>query len=307
VSAPKLRLSGRDWRLLIGLSLCWGSSFLFFRTLSAALPPFTVALSRVGVAALILNLIMLVLGKRMPTDWKLWRRFAVMGFLTCVATFSLTAWALRAIESGLGSILNAATPISSVLLAHVLTSNEKLTPQRLLGVAAGVTGVVILIGPSALRHLGGAETGAQLAVLAATVFAALGSIYGRRFGDLPPLTLATGQLTAAAAIMLPLVLIFDRPWTLEPPTPFLWLNILGFAVICSVIAYILFFKLLASAGATNLQLVTFLIPIIALFLGWWVLGEALDPHAYAGMAVIGLGLVLIDGRLVAWARRRLML
>ncbi len=103
------------------------------------------------------------------------------------------------------------------------------------------------------------------------------------------------------------MLIFDRPWTLPAPTPVLWLNILGFAVICSVIAYILFFKLLASAGATNLQLVTFLIPIVALFLGWWLLGEALDPHAYAGMAVIGLGLLLIDGRPVRWARRRLML
>jgi drug/metabolite transporter (DMT)-like permease len=307
VSLPALRMGGREWRLLIGLSLCWGSSFLFFRTLSAAYPPFTVALSRVGVAAVILNAIMLGLGKRMPTDLKLWRQFAVMGFLTCVATFSLTAWALRSIESGLGSILNAATPISSVLLAHLLTANEKLNPQRVLGVAAGVAGVVILIGPSALRHLGGEETWAQLAVLAATVFAALGSIYGRRFGGLPPLTLATGQVTAASAIMLPLVLVFDRPWTLAPPTPLLWLNMLGFGVICTVIAYILFFKLLASAGATNLQLVTFLIPVVALFLGWRLLGEALDPHAYAGMAVIGLGLLLIDGRPVRWARRRLML
>ncbi len=300
-------MGAREWRLLIGLSLCWGASFLFYRVLSASLPPFTVALSRIGVAAVILNLIMLGLGRRMPRDLAIWRQFAVMGFLTCVATFSLTALALRDIQSGLGSILNAATPISSVLLAHVLTDNEKLTLQRILGVLAGLTGVVILIGPSALRHLGGAETWAQLAVLLATVFAVLGSIYGRRFRDLPPMTIATGQLTAATAILLPLVLIFDRPWTLEPPTPLLWLNILGFAVICSVIAYILFFKLLASAGATNLQLVTFLIPIVALFLGWQVLGEALDPHAYAGMAVIGLGLVLIDGRPVAWARRRLML
>jgi drug/metabolite transporter (DMT)-like permease len=307
VSAPTLRMGGREWRLLIGLSLCWGSSFLFFRTLSAALPPFTVALSRVGVAAVILNLIVLVMGKRLPADLKLWRQFAAMGFLTCVATFSLTALALRDISSGLGSILNAATPISSVLLAHVLTRNEKLTPQRVLGVGCGVVGVVILIGPSALKHLGGAETWAQLAVLAGTIFAALGSIYGRRFGGLPPLTVATGQLTAASAILTPLVLIFDRPWTLSAPTPHLWLNMLGFGVICTVIAFILFFKLLASAGATNLQLVTFLIPIVALFLGRWVLGEALDPHAYAGMAVIGLGLVLIDGRPVRWARRRLML
>jgi drug/metabolite transporter (DMT)-like permease len=300
-------MGAREWRLLVGLSLCWGASFLFYRVLSAALPPFTVALSRIGVAAVILNLIMVSLGRRMPRDLAIWRQFAVMGFLTCVATFSLTALALRDIQSGLGSILNAATPISSVLLAHVLTDNEKLTPQRILGVLAGVTGVVILIGPSALRHLGGAETWAQLAVLLGTVFAVLGSIYGRRFRDLPPMTIATGQLTAATAILLPLVLIFDQPWTLAAPTPLLWLNILGFAVICSVIAYILFFKLLASAGATNVQLVTFLIPIVALLLGWRVLGEALDPHVYAGMAVIGLGLLLIDGRPAAWARRRLML
>lgn len=300
-------MGGREWRLLIGLSLCWGSSFLFFRVLGAAFPPFTVALCRVGVSAVILNLIMLVLRKPMPMDLKLWRQFFVMGALTCVATFSLTAWALRDLASGLGSILNAAAPISAVLLGHFLTENEKLTPQRILGVAAGVAGVVILIGPSVLGHLGGHQVWSQLAVLLQTVFAALGSIYGRRFRNLSPLTVATGQLTAASAVLLPLVLIFDRPWTLPAPTPLLWLNILGFAVICSVIAFILFFKLLASAGATNLQLVTFLIPIVALFLGWWLLGEALDPHAYVGMAVIGLGLLLIDGRLVKWARRRLML
>ncbi len=302
-----LRMGGREWRLLIGLSLCWGSSFLFFRVLGGAFPPFTVALCRVGVSAVILNLIMLLLRKRIPTDLKLWRQFAVMGFLTCVATFSLTAWALRDLASGLGSILNAAAPISAVLLGHFLTDNEKLTPQRALGVAAGVAGVVILIGPSALSHLGGRQVWPQLAVLLQTVFAALGSIYGRRFRNLPPLTVATGQLTAATAILLPLVMIFDRPWTLPPPTPLLWLNIVGFAVICSVIAFILFFKLLATAGATNLQLVTFLIPVVALFLGWRLLGEALDPHAYVGMAVIGLGLLLIDGRAVRWARRRLML
>lgn len=300
-------MGGREWRLLIGLSLCWGSSFLFFRVLSGAFAPFTVALCRVGVAAVILNLIMLLLGKRMPLEPRLWREFTVMSILTCVACYSLTALALRHIQSGLGSILNAATPISSVLLGHVLTSNEKLTPQRALGVAAGVVGVVILIGPSALSHLGGEQAWAQMAVLTATVFAALGSIYGRRFSGLPPLTVATGQLTAGAFVLTPLVLIFDRPWTLPPPTPLLWLNILGFAVICSVIAFILFFKLLATAGATNLQLVTFLIPVVALFLGWRLLGEALDPHAYVGMAVIGVGLLLIDGRLARWARRRLML
>ncbi len=300
----ELRMGPMEWALLVGLSLCWGCSFLFFKVLMATLPIFTVVLCRVGVAAVILNLLMLLLRRPLPLDAKVWRQFFVMGFLNCIGTFTLTAWAVSHIQSGLASILNASAPVSAVLLAHVLTANEKLTSQRLLGVLAGLCGVAILIGPAALRHLGGNEMWAQLACLLSTVFAATAAIYGRRFSGLPPLTVATGQVTAATAMVLPFVLIFDRPWTLAAPKVGLWIDILGFAVICSVFAYLLFFRLLASAGAINLQLVTFLIPVVALFLGWIVLGEAVAPRSYLGMAVICLGLFLIDGRAIRYLRLR---
>jgi drug/metabolite transporter (DMT)-like permease len=297
-----LKMGLREWALLLGLSLCWGCSFVFFKVLGEALPLLTLVFARAGVGALILLAIMLALRSRLPRDAQTWRQFFVLGFFNCVATWVLGVWGVSQIQSGLASILNATAPVSVVLLAHFLTRDEKLNLRRSLGVVAGIVGVGVLIGPSALRNLGGAEMWAQTAMVIATVFGAYGAIYGRRFSQMPPLTVATGQMVAATLLVLPFMLIFDQPWTLPPVPPSIWLAVVAFALICTVFAYLLFFRLLASAGATNLQLATFLIPVVALFLGWIMLGETLPLRAYAGMAVISLGLILIDGRMLRWMR-----
>jgi drug/metabolite transporter (DMT)-like permease len=200
------------------------------------------------------------------------------------------------IASGLASILNATTPIFTVIAAHVLTDDEKATPGRLAGVLFGFAGVMVLVGPAATHGLGATSLVGETACLLAAFSYAFAGIYGRRFSGLAPLKVATGQITASTIVLLPLTAMADRPWTLPLPGISVWLSILGIALLCTALGYIVYFRLLAAAGATNLLLVTFLLPISSLLLGCLVLGETIAPSAFSGLALIGLGLAAIDGR-----------
>lgn len=302
VASP--RMDGREWALLLLLSLLWGSSFLFAKIAVAEVPPLTLVLLRVGLAAAALWLVLLATGQRIPADARVWLALLAMGALNNLIPFSLIFWGQTHIASGLASILNATTPLWTVLLAHKLTRDEQLTPGRLLGVLIGLLGVAVMIGPAALAGLG-LDVQAQLAVLAAAVSYALASIFGRRFRALgvPPLATAAGQVTATTLLILPLVLLVDHPWQLAPPSHGAWAAILSLALLCTALAYVLYFRILAAAGATNLMLVTFLIPVSAVLLGAVVLGERLDPRQLAGMTLIATGLAAIDGRLPLLLRR----
>jgi drug/metabolite transporter (DMT)-like permease len=191
------------------------------------------------------------------------------------------------------------------LLANFFTRDERLTVNRLSGIVFGLTGVVIMIGPDALGGLG-LNVVAQLAVLAAAVSYASAGIFGKRFKGMPPYVTAAGQITCSAIMMIPIALIVDRPWLLPVPGARTWGAIIALALLCTAIAYVIYFRLLATAGATNLLLVTFLIPISALFLGMTILGERLDLRHFAGMGLIGLGLAAIDGRLLTQIRMRFL-
>lgn len=288
-----------EWSFLLILSVLWGGSFFFSKVALAQLPPFTVVLGRVSLAAIVLNLVVLLRGQRMPSSPKVWSLFLIMGALNNLIPFSLIFWGQTQIASGLASILNATTPLWTVLLAHVLTGDERLTPNRLGGVVCGLVGVVVMIGPDALGGLG-LNVLAQLAVLAAAVSYAFAGIFGKRFRGIPPLVTATGQITATTALMVPIALISDRFWTLPLPSLHTWLALGGLALLSTAVAYIIYFRLLATAGATNLLLVTLLIPVSALLLGMTILGERLDPRHFVGMGCIGLGLAAIDGRPLRW-------
>lgn len=182
-------------------------------------------------------------------------------------------------------------------MAHLLTADEKLTGNKLAGVTVGFIGVAIMIGTDALAGLG-EQSGAQLAVLGAALSYALAGIFGRRFKamGIAPLPSATGQVCASSLLLMPLALLVDRPWTLALPSLPVWAALLGIALLSTALAYVLFFRILASAGATNLMLVTFLIPVSAIVLGALVLGEHLHAKHLLGMTLITLGLVAIDGR-----------
>jgi drug/metabolite transporter (DMT)-like permease len=292
-----------EWLLLAALSVLWGGSFFFAKVALAELPPFTVVLARVALAALALDLIRRARGQRLPRSPRLWRDFVIMGALNNLVPFSLIVWGQTEIASGLASILNATTPLFAVVLAHGLTRDERLAPARLGGVLAGLAGVVVMIGPQALAGLGG-QALAELAILGAALSYALAGIFGRRFRATPPLITAFGQLCASTLMILPLALLADRPWSLPAPGLSTLGALIGIALLSTALAYVIYFRILAAAGATNLMLVTFLIPVSALVLGTAILGERLASGQLVGMALIGLGLLAIDGRPLAWPARR---
>jgi len=291
------RMERHEWLQLALLSVLWGGSFLFAGIQIRWLPPFTIVLLRVGLAAIILNVLVRALGPKMPTEFSAWRAFFTMGLLNNAIPFCLIVWSQGHIASGLAAILNATTPIFTVLVAHVATSDERMTGNRLIGVAIGFTGVVVLVGTDALNGLG-TDLLAQLAILLAAICYAFAGVYGRRFRrlGLDPIVTATGQVTASAMVLLPIALVIDAPWTLPVPPGEVWGAAIGSAILSTVLGYVLYFRILASAGATNLLLVTFLIPVSAIIMGAAVLSEHLAARHFVGLGFIGAGLAAIDGR-----------
>ena len=287
-----------EWGLLLALSLLWGGSFFFGQVALVELRPFTVVLGRVGIAAVALWIIVALAGERLPRSPRAWGRYFVVGAINNLIPFSLLLWSQTRIASSLASILNATAPVFTVLLAHVLTRDERMTPGRVGGVIAGLIGIVVMIGPAALQGFGEHLT-AELIALGAPISYAFAGIYGRRFRADPPLVTATGQVTATTLMILPIALVLDRPWERASIMPVTLGALVGLALLSTALAYVIFFRILATAGATNLLLVTLLIPVSALVLGMSVLGEQLAAAHFAGMGLIGLGLALIDGRPVA--------
>lgn len=287
----------REWAMLLVLAAVWGGSFFFNGIAVRELPVFTIVVARVALAALILYALLRLAGESLPRAPCIWRAFFVMGLINNVVPFSLIVWGQQHIASGVASILNASTPLFTVVLAHVLTLDEKMSPGRLAGVVIGFAGVAVMIGLDAAQALG-THVAAQALCLAAAVSYAFAGIYGRWFKTmgLSPMATATGQVMASSLLLMPLVLAVDRPWTLAMPGAATLAALVGVAAISTALAYVLYFRILASAGATNLLLVTFLIPVSAILLGILFLGEVLLPRHVAGMALIGLGLGAIDGR-----------
>ncbi len=297
------QMGSKDWFQLFFLSILWGGSFFFSKVALVELKPFTVVFGRVFIAAIALNIVVRATGHRMPTSLKMWFSFFVMGFLNNLLPFSLIFWGQTQISSSLASILNATTPVWAVLLAHFLTTDERLTPNRISGVIFGMIGVLFMIGFDALQGLG-SDVIAQLAVVGAALSYACAGIYGKRFKETPAVVTATGQITGTTLMMIPIVIIFDKPWLLPMPGSNAWEALLGLALLSTALAYIIYFRLLSSAGATNLLLVTFLIPVSAILLGTIILGEQLDIQYFVGMGFISLGLIAIDGRLFEKIRSR---
>ncbi|PSC06038.1 EamA family transporter [Alsobacter soli] len=292
-------MTSTEWTMLVALSILWGGSFFFTGVAIKALPPLTLVLLRVGLAAIVLHAVIRLVGARMPYTRPVWAAFFGMGLLNNAVPFCLIVWGQTHIASGLAAILNATTPLWTVVVAHFLTADEKMTGNRLVGVLVGLVGVVVMVGPAVLSDVA-ASGFAQVAVLGAALSYAFAGVFGRRFGrmEVPPLATAAGQVTASSVMLLPIALFFDRPLTLPVPDLAVWAGVFGLATFSTALAYVLYFRILATAGATNLLLVTFLIPISAILLGTLALGERLDPRHFVGIALIGCGLAAIDDRLL---------
>ena len=292
-----MQISVRDWSLLFILSLLWGGAFFFVGVAVREIPPLTLVLCRVGIAAVALYTYLKLSNGLPPNIRPLIVPALIMGFLNNLVPFSLICWAQTVITSGLASILNATTPIFSMLVAHAILADERMAINKLIGVVAGFAGVAVLIGGSALKGVDGATLGI-LACLGAALSYGFASVYGRTFRKMgvTPGAGALGQLIASTLMITPIVLIVDQPWTLPVPGVYTILSTLLLAVVSTALAYLIYFRLLATAGAVNAALVTLLIPPSAIGLGYVFLGEVLEMRHLIGMGLILIGLIAVDGR-----------
>lgn len=288
-----LKMTTKGWALLFLLSVLWGSSFFFIEIALRDISIFTIVFARVGIAALVLTVYVYATGHQLPGKITIWGQFILLGALRAAIPISLIVWAETQINSSLAGILNSTSPLFTAIIAHHLTPDDKLTRSRLLGIVMGMIGVGVLIGPDALQGFG-VQVIAQLAMLGATCSYGFAAVYGRQFKGTSPTVSATGMLIGAALLIFPLALL-EQPWTLS--LSLLSVSaILGLSLLSTALAFIVWFQLIFSVGASNTSMVTFLIPITALVLGLFILDETMNLTSFIGLMIILAGLAIAQNR-----------
>ena len=286
-----------DWIRIVILSLVWGGSFFFVEIMLDAMPPMTGVLGRLAVGLVGLLCLLKFFGHPLKELLLQWRPFAVIGLINNAIPFSLISFGQTEITGSLASIINASTPIMTALVAHQFTTDERLSMRKALGIGCGFFGVIVLFGPAAME--GGASLIGMAAGLSATICYAFGSVYSKRLKSNPPMLNATGQVLYATFWMLPMVLLIDQPWTLDMPGVAPWLALISIGLLSTTLAFFIYFRVLQTAGASNVVLVTFLVPVSASALGIIFLGEELARQHIIAYLLIAAGLSVIDGRVVA--------
>jgi drug/metabolite transporter (DMT)-like permease len=297
-SKPNLKL---ELALLLALATVWGASYTFIKIGVATIPPVTLIAARTLIAGCMLLAIIRWRGLSLPRDPAVWRRFLIQACLNSVIPFTLIAWAEQTVDAGLATILNSTSPIFAFLLTVAMTRHEPVSARKLFGVAAGVCGICLIIGVQALDGLG-RELWAQFAIVAATVCYAVAAIFGRSFKGLDPIMPAAGSLLCGAAILVPISLFADRPWTLAP-SPQSVAALLGLSVISTALAFVIYFRLVHTLGSVGTTAQAYLRVPIGVAIGVVFLGETLTSTAWAGLVcvIIGVAAMTIPARKVAAA------
>lgn len=281
--------------MMLLLALLWGGSYFWGALALRGLPPFTIVSARLLLGAVLLVAYIHMRGHSLALPCPVWRDIFIMGFLNNAFPFVLITYGQTQIASGLAAIFNSTAPLFAVVVAHFATRDERLTLQKFGGVLLGIAGVSVMVGIDALRGLG-LEVLAQLAVLGAAFSYGVAAVFGRRFRNHPSMVIATGQITSAAIMSLPLALLIDQPWSLPAPGWIPVIAVIGLGILSTAISPLLYFGILKAVGTTNAIVVTFLVPVSALLLGVIILGENFTAQQASGMVLIGLGLAAIDGR-----------
>ncbi|MEX1146849.1 MAG: DMT family transporter [Sphingomonadales bacterium] len=292
-----------EWVFLFSLALLWGTAFAMTVIGLGELPPFTLAFGRIFVAALTLLALIRLFGTRLPRGGEAWRAIITSAFIGNAIPFSLIAWGQQHIPSSLSGVLMATAPLFTLVIAHFSTVDERMTGAKAAALLLGFVAVVVLVGPDALGGVASSVTG-QLALLGAAFCYAGASVYGRRFRtmNLKPLPLAGAQLSAASVMMVPVVLALEQPWLIAMPSITGWLAVMELGVVATALPYIIYFRVLAVGGATNLMLVTFMVPVVAVTTGALMLGEMLEVRHFVATGILILSLAAIDGRIFKWWR-----
>ena len=298
VNSAVAPMGASEWLILFFLSAVWGGSFFFVEIAIDAWPPLTIVALRLSGGAIVLWMAALVTGARPPRDIGLWAAIIVMALFNNVLPFSLLAWGQKEIASGLAAILNATTPLFTAVLAGAFLPDERMTPSKVAGIALGVIGVMVMVGSDIVSHGDNARMMAILACIAAALSYAVAAIFGRRFAKagVAPLVTAAGQVSAGAILLILFICVSGYSLDLGAGSGRHWAAAGGLAFLSTGLAYGLFFKLLATSGATNITLVTILIPVYVIILGVSFLGERLLSQHIVGLVIFALALVVIDGR-----------
>lgn len=278
-----------DYACLLLLATLWASSYAFLKVGVATIPPITLIAGRTLIAGLLLVAVMRLRGVGLPRDWASWRAFLFQAAMNSVLPFTLIAWAELTVDAGLAVILNSTTPIFTFLFSLMVLRNEPAPLSRWVGTGLGLLGVVLVIGVDALDGLGGDLIG-QLAILLATACYAVAAIFGRRFKDMDPMAPAAGSMLAGTAVLIPASLVIDQPWTLAPSAASVG-AMLALAVGSTALAFVLYFHLLRSIGSVGVTSQAYLRVPIGVAISVVFLGESLAPTAYAGLALVVLGVV----------------
>lgn len=286
-----------EWGMLLLLGAFWGGSFFFARIAVAEIKPLTLVLLRVSIATIVLQIYLATRGPSFALARPHWKLLLLLGLTNNVIPFSLIFAGQTALGAGLAAVLNATTPFWTIIVANMMTNDEKLSWNKVAGVCLGIAGTAVMIGPGIVAGIGG-PIWAKLALIGAAVSYALALMVARRFKGVPSTVVATGQLTASTVMMIPVALLAAGVPALGSVTPGVWAAVFGLALLSTALGYLLYFKLIERSGATNASLVTLIAPMSAILLGATFLGERLEWFEVGGMALIALGLLTIDGRLL---------
>jgi len=299
-------MNAREWTLLFIVAFLWGSAFLFVAVAVKAFPPLTLGAIRLVLGGSLLMVLLYATGGRIIFTRKVIGWYFAVASVNSLVPIYLTSWAQQYITVGVTAILNGAVPLATLFAAHLLTREEKLTGPKLAGTLVGLAGIIFIVGPDALRGFDRNLT-AQIAAIVATIFFGFGTVFGRRFRALgvAPLAATAGTLMTSGLMFLPLAIAIDQPWNLPAPDRFALASALAAGLFSTATAHFLFYRLLSTAGATNASLVTLISVPTAILLGALVLGEVLELRHFIGMAIVAIGLAIVDGRPLAALARRL--
>lgn len=275
--------------LLFVLATVWGASYTFIKLGVASIPPVTLIAARTLIAGLVLMAVLTWRGRALPRDPAVWYRFLFQACLNSVVPFTLIAWAERDVDAGLATILNSTSPIFTFLLTAAMTRHETADGRKLFGVVAGIAGTVTIVGTHALDGLG-REVWAQLAIVAATICYAGAAIFGRSFKTLDPMMPAAGSMLCGAAILIPASLVVDHPWTLTP-SPASIGALLALSLVSTALAFVIYFRLVHTLGSIGTTAQAYLRVPIGVGIGALLLGETLEPSAWAGLVCVLAGVV----------------
>lgn len=292
----KYTMTAQQWGLLVLIAVIWGMSFFFTKLALRELGPFTLVFYRLLLAASVTCMVLFLSGQRLPMDILSWRRFFMLGAFNACVPFTLVSIGQVYIDSSLASILNATAPIFTVIMAHYLTEDEKINAHRLAGVVLAFAGVVLLIGPGSLASMTSNYIG-QLAMFGAVMSYSYSSIYAKNVSDMPILPTMTGTLVTACLLSYPLAFLLEYPLVTDIHAPTIG-AVLFISLMATSFAYLLYFHVIRTAGATNTLLLVFLIPVTAILMGVVILDESVDARMIAGMLIVFCALVLVDGRVL---------